>query len=618
MRVAELRTPPTLSPMIDLRRLQTSIQVSFLVSNWRILLTLLAGCLLAGTAVGVVVAALSPLVALALVVGVAGGLLMLRSVQWGLYATVAVAILLPFAAIPINVGFKPTFLDLMLGAVFVVWFMTLAADRVRALRVAPVAPLVLAFLVMALAAFVGGLQHSGLDKNTLRRFGEVLISIALFFAVVDHVRRRRQLEGLAVVIILCGFISALIALFLYLIPDAAAIRLLSLLGRFDYPVGPGVLRFIEDNPALPQRATSTAVDPNVYGGMLILLISFTAPQMAAPHPLLPRWATLGILATMGLALVLTFSRGAMVGLVVALTPVMLLRYRRLIPYALGAGLLLLLLPQAQGYIAHFVAGLRGEDLATQMRFGEYKDALLLIQRYPWFGVGFSGSPDIDLYVGVSSVYLLMAEQMGLIGLGVFLLLMLTFFLYAALAIRRLRGDPRVEPILLGLVSGVVGAMFGGIFDHYFFNITFIHSVTLFWLFVGLAMAAAQIGFEERAGTAPPAEVAAALPRRLAWLEPLRLIIRGAEVPQDILDSARLTIPELKAEMAVYLYAQGRLSIGKARELAGMSLWEFRQLLASRRIAPHYDEVDLHQDVETLRELGRLSRSNSQIPHLVDR
>ncbi len=78
-----------------------------------------------------------------------------------------------------------------------------------------------------------------------------------------------------------------------------------------------------------------------------------------------------------------------------------------------------------------------------------------------------------------------------------------------------------------------------------------------------------------------------------------------QVPQDILDSARLTIPELKVEMAVYLYSQGRLSVGKARELAGMSLWEFRQLLASRRISPHYDENDLNEDITTLRELGCL-------------
>jgi predicted HTH domain antitoxin len=78
-----------------------------------------------------------------------------------------------------------------------------------------------------------------------------------------------------------------------------------------------------------------------------------------------------------------------------------------------------------------------------------------------------------------------------------------------------------------------------------------------------------------------------------------------EIPQDILDAARLTPRQLQVEIAIHLYAQRRLSIGKARELAGMSLWEFRQLLASRHIAPHYDVVDLEEDVATLRSLRRL-------------
>jgi predicted HTH domain antitoxin len=74
-----------------------------------------------------------------------------------------------------------------------------------------------------------------------------------------------------------------------------------------------------------------------------------------------------------------------------------------------------------------------------------------------------------------------------------------------------------------------------------------------------------------------------------------------EVPQDILDSVRLTAADLKVEMAIHLYEQRRLSIGKARELAGMALWEFRQLLASRGISPHYDVEDLDEDVSTLHE-----------------
>lgn len=82
-------------------------------------------------------------------------------------------------------------------------------------------------------------------------------------------------------------------------------------------------------------------------------------------------------------------------------------------------------------------------------------------------------------------------------------------------------------------------------------------------------------------------------------------LRAIEIPQDVLDSARLTVQDLKVEIAIHLYEQGRLSIGKARELANLPLWEFRQLLAARRIAPHYDEDDLEEDIATLHELGRL-------------
>jgi predicted HTH domain antitoxin len=79
-----------------------------------------------------------------------------------------------------------------------------------------------------------------------------------------------------------------------------------------------------------------------------------------------------------------------------------------------------------------------------------------------------------------------------------------------------------------------------------------------------------------------------------------MTVQLLEIDQDILDSARLTADEAKVELAVYLYSQRRLSIGKARELAGMSLWAFRQLLASRQISPHYDELDLAEDMVNLR------------------
>jgi predicted HTH domain antitoxin len=76
-----------------------------------------------------------------------------------------------------------------------------------------------------------------------------------------------------------------------------------------------------------------------------------------------------------------------------------------------------------------------------------------------------------------------------------------------------------------------------------------------------------------------------------------------EVPREILDSARITPAEAVVELAVALYAEGRLSLGKARELAQMPFWRFRQLLAVREITPHYDVADVEDDRTAVRDLG---------------
>ena len=75
-----------------------------------------------------------------------------------------------------------------------------------------------------------------------------------------------------------------------------------------------------------------------------------------------------------------------------------------------------------------------------------------------------------------------------------------------------------------------------------------------------------------------------------------------EIPRHVLESARVTPEEAKVELALELYRQRRLSVGHARELAGESLWEFRQLLASRHISPHYGVDDLDEDMRTWQEL----------------
>lgn len=455
-------------------------------------LLILALCLVVGAVGGAIVAFLPPLLSLGLVVALIGGLMMLRSTQVGLFALIGVIALIPFAAIPVRIGFYPTFLDAVLVTLFLVWITRVATRTEKELVASPLSGPILVFILLAFASFVAGTAHANITKDTLRHFVEVIISISLFFVVVNCVRSRRQLEEVVTVIILAGFLEALIGVVLYLIPQELTVRLLSALRLFHYPAGWGVLRFIEDNPELPLRAIATSIDPNVLGGLLILVTSLTAPQLFAEKPLIKRVLIIPILVVMGVCMLLTFSRGAFAGLGLALLFIGGVRYRRLLLLMAIVLLVLFFLPQTQGYIRHFQAGLTAQDLATQMRLGELKDAFRLISRYPWFGVGFGAPPDIDLYIGVSNVYLLIAEEMGIIGLAAFLLIMLVFFLQARSAWRRMAPHSELEPIFLGLIAALLGALVGGLFDHYFFNLDFPHSVALFWLYVGLAVTAMKV------------------------------------------------------------------------------------------------------------------------------
>jgi hypothetical protein len=482
---------------LNLERSLVSLQRIFVESDRRLALVAAAALSIAvGLVIGAYVALLSPILATAGVIALTGGLLMLRDTQWGLVGLIALICLLPFGALPFKIGFTPTFLDLVLLALYFVWIVRIATGRSGRFVGTALGPPIVIFLLLACASFVAGLAHASLTSYVLRHFVELLLSISLFFLIINCVQTRAQLRTLVGFLLLAGAGAATIGVILYFLPSDWSIRLLSALGRVGYPTGSGVLRYVEDDPDLALRAISTSTDPNVLGGLLILITTLTTAQLFARRPLFSRPVLLAMVLIDLLCLYLTYSRGSMAGLAVGLGALALIRYRKLIPGMILAAALLLLLPQAQDYVQHFVEGLQLQDLATLMRLGEYKDALALIARHPWIGVGFAGTPEVSLYIGVSNVYLLISEEMGLLGLGVFLLILGVFFRQVWLAWPRVQGQHGLEAILLGLSTALIGILAGGMLDHYFFNLDFPHSVSIFWIYLGLAMVTVRLAITE--------------------------------------------------------------------------------------------------------------------------
>jgi len=79
-----------------------------------------------------------------------------------------------------------------------------------------------------------------------------------------------------------------------------------------------------------------------------------------------------------------------------------------------------------------------------------------------------------------------------------------------------------------------------------------------------------------------------------------------KVPSDLMRILRLDEEELEKAVRLYLaielYREGVVSLGKAAEIAGLSRWEMMELLASKGIPLNYDEDDLSEDIETLEGL----------------
>jgi O-antigen ligase len=471
--------------------------------RWILLLTSLSLLLTAGLGGGWAIAEFGAIPAVALIVALSYAVWALFDLDVAYLGVFGILTLLPFGSLPFKIGFTPTFLDLALGGLFVVWLLPYMLGEREEIIATPVGAPILAFALLAVVAFIAGLAHGALTSYLIRHFAEVLMSIAAFFLVVNTVQDVGRLRRLLRWFILGASLAAMLGIVLYVLPEELTIRLLSALGRFGYPTGTTVVRYIRDDPTLMKRATSTSVDPNVLGSLLNVAIAIAVPQLLSDRPIFPKWLLLSLIGVMGLGLALTVSRSAMVGVGLAILAISFMRYRQLLPWFALAMILVLMLPWTQGLVEHFVEGIQMEDLSTKMRLGEYKDTLTLIRRYPFLGVGFAGAPDIDIYVAVASLYLIVAAQMGLVGLASFLVV-LGFVLWRFWRYHlQVKDMPDLEAPFYGLHAAIIGGIVSGAFDHFFFSLDFHHSVTLFWLLIGFATAATELVIErsERADVA---------------------------------------------------------------------------------------------------------------------
>lgn len=452
---------------------------------------LILGAVLLGALGGVAVTRLGPVLPMIALLGAVGAALVLLDARWGLLGALGVVALLPFGTLPFKIGLTPALLECALALTWLVFAVRLALRRDELLLPSALDVPLLLFLLVTLFAFTLGIGR-GYTTQTIHDYGKLLLSISLFFLIVNLVRSRRDFALALNLLCLLGAAAATLGVALWAI-GARAEGLLARLAIVGYPTGK-IIRRIEDDPAKAIRATGTGVDPNSFAGLLMVILVLLMAQFAARRPIVPRVVTILAGPPVALCLLLTQSRAAWLGAAVGIAFVAVLRYRWLLPpMALGVPAILAL-GVGRSFVERLVLGFRLQDPATKLRLAEYQNALAIIREHPIFGVGFGAAPSIDLQTGVSSVYLTVAERVGLLGLTLYLIVLavLAVRLASALADRRARDRAEGEATL-ALTAALVAALVAGVLDHYFFNIVFPHMVALFWGVVALALVGARLG-----------------------------------------------------------------------------------------------------------------------------
>ena len=80
-----------------------------------------------------------------------------------------------------------------------------------------------------------------------------------------------------------------------------------------------------------------------------------------------------------------------------------------------------------------------------------------------------------------------------------------------------------------------------------------------------------------------------------------------EVPEGLRIPPGELEERLRVELALRLYEKGIASLGQARRIAGLSKWDFLELLAREGIPLHYTEEELREDLEAAKKLARKTR-----------
>lgn len=375
---------------------------------------------------------------------------------------------LPAALAPL----LPTMAVLGLTAVaFCSLALSLVRDRTRQLAWSPINRYVILYAAVYLAGTLFSISLKASLNSGLLSVAFILFAVVLF----NGVETRGQLDALLTAVVLA----------------AAAVSCLGIV-QYIFRWGYQSEAWVDSDmfSTIQFRVSSTLKNPNMLGQYLILMVPLGGAKLLTARSWKARAFWFGCCGALCLCMLLTFSRGAWLGLLFAGAAFFVLlnpRLMLLFPVAL-VGLYFVLPPSV---IERFTSIGNLSDASTSYRVYIWMGTLAMLKDYWLCGIG-PGTEAFNMvypaysYNGIiaphsHNLFLQIVSDAGVAALGVFLLLLFVFFRMMCAALHREK-DWTSRLLQIAVTAGVFGFMVQAMTDYSFYNYLVLF---VFWTYLAL-------------------------------------------------------------------------------------------------------------------------------------
>ncbi len=313
----------------------------------------------------------------------------------------------------------PFFPTMLLAGLVIYIFFCFVLKLLRGKRSIHVEPLDVMVMAFAVVLFCGGTVS--LSSGSLKPALLFVCFLMGYFEVVWLLRERQWLMRCSVAGVLSASLTALYGIFQYVTGSSRMAEAWVDKEMFD---------------AIGNRVVGTLENPNMFGEYLILMIPLALLMLVGYGEGLRRLHAFVCLGIMGVCLIMTWSRGAWLGLMFALVVFLFIWHRRAV-WMLFAGvasipLLPYILPES--IIQRFTSIGNLSDSSTSYRVFIWRAACDMVRDHGWTGIGIGESAWDRLYpkymyMGVEAaphshnLFLQIWLETGIFGLLIFLLIL---------------------------------------------------------------------------------------------------------------------------------------------------------------------------------------------------